>query len=172
MLAFWRTTVGKKIIMAVTGMILIVFLIGHVAGNLLVFRGAAALDAYSAFLKREAVALWVVRTILLVSVVLHVVAAAQLALLDRAARPQRYARTEPRAATTASRSMRSGGLLIAAFVVFHVLHLTAGTIRPAPFEEARVYDNLVGGFRVWWVSTSYALAMTVIGLHLFHGGWS
>ena len=158
--------------MAVTGVILIAFLIGHATGNLLVFRDAAALDAYSAFLKRELAALWVVRAILFVSVVLHVVAAAQLAILDRAARPERYARAEPQAATLASRSMRIGGLLIAAFVVFHVLHLTAGTIRPAPFEEARVYDNLVGGFRVWWVSAIYVVAMIAIGLHLFHGGWS
>ena len=158
--------------MAVTGVILIAFLIGHATGNLLVFRDAAALDAYSAFLKRELAALWVVRAILFVSVVLHVVAAAQLAILDRAARPERYARAEPQAATLASRTMRIGGLLIAAFVVFHLLHLTTGTIHPAPFEEARVYDNLVGGFRVWWVSASYLLAMIVIGLHLFHGGWS
>ena len=172
MLAFWRTTVGKKIIMAVTGVILIAFLIGHATGNLLVFRDAAALDAYSAFLKRELAALWVVRAILFVSVVLHVVAAAQLAILDRAARPERYARAEPQAATLASRTMRIGGLLIAAFVVFHLLHLTTGTIRPAPFEEARVYDNLVGGFRVWWVSAIYVVAMIAIGLHLFHGGWS
>lgn len=172
MLAFWRSTVGKKIVMAVTGVILILFLIGHLVGNLLVFRGAAGMDAYSAFLKRELVVLWAVRAILFVSVVLHVVAAAQLAMLDRAARQQSYARLKPQAATLASRTMRVGGLLIAAFVVFHLLHLTTGTIRPAPFEEARVYDNLVGGFRVWWVTALYVVAMIAIGLHLFHGGWS
>ncbi len=172
MLAFWRTTVGKKIVMAVTGAILIAFLIGHLAGNLLVFRGAPALDAYSAFLKRELAALWVVRAVLLVSVVLHVIAAAQLAIMDRAARPKRYARAEAQAATVASRTMRIGGLVIAAFVVFHLLHLTTGTLRPAPFEEPRVYDNVMGGFRVWWVTALYVVAMIAIGLHLFHGGWS
>jgi len=148
------------------------FLIGHVAGNLLVFRGAGPLDAYSAFLKREAAALWLVRAILFASVALHIVAAAQLTMLDRAARPERYARAEPQVATTASRTMRIGGLVIAAFIVFHLLHLTTGTIRPAPFEEARVYDNVMGGFRVWWVSAIYLVAMIAIGLHLFHGGWS
>lgn len=172
MFAFWRTTVGKKIVMAVTGVILIAFLIGHLAGNLLVFRGAAALDAYSAFLKRELAALWAVRAILLVAVVLHVVAAAQLAILDRASRPQGYARSNPQAATIASRTMRIGGLFIAAFVVFHLLHLTTGAIHPAPFAETRVYDNVVGGFRIWWVSALYVVAMIAIGLHLFHGAWS
>jgi len=171
-LSLWRTTVGKKIVMAVTGVIMIAFLIAHVGGNLLVFRGAGPLDAYSAFLQREVAALWVVRTILLASVVLHVVAAAQLAAVDRAARRQRYARVEPQAASIASRTMRIGGVVIAAFIVFHLLHLTTGTIRPARFEEARVYDNLVGGFRVWWVVAIYLVSMIAIGLHLFHGAWS
>ena len=172
MITFWRSTVGKKSVMAVTGVIMIAFLIGHLAGNLLVFRGAAALDAYSAFLKRELLALWVVRAVLLVAVLLHVAAAAQLAILDRAARPERYARREPQAATIASRTMRIGGLFIAAFIVFHLLHLTTGTLRPAAFDEVRVYDNVIGGFRVWWVAGLYAVSMIAIGLHLFHGGWS
>ena len=171
-LSLWRTTVCKKIVMAVTGAILIAFLIGHVTGNLLVFRGAGPLDAYSAFLKREPAVLWLVRAILLASVVLHIVAAAQLKLLDRAARPKRYARLEPQAATLASRTMRVGGVVIALFIVFHLLHLTTGSIRPAPFAEGRVYDNVIGGFQVWWVTAIYVVAMIAIGLHLWHGAWS
>jgi succinate dehydrogenase / fumarate reductase cytochrome b subunit len=171
-LAFWRTTIGKKIVMAVTGVIMIGFLVGHVVGNLLVFRGAAPLDAYSAFLKRGAGLLWAVRCVLFISVVLHVVAAAQLAALDRAARPRGYARTQPQASTPASRTMRIGGVAIALFIVFHLLHFTTGTIHPAPFEETRVYENVVGSFRIWWVSLLYVVAMIAIGLHLFHGGWS
>src|SRR4051812_23444104 len=171
-LDLWRTTVGKKIVMAVTGVILIAFLVGHVAGNLLVFRGAQPLDAYSAFLKRELFALWAVRAILLASVVLHIVAATQLTILDRAAKRQRYARVEPQAATLASRTMRVGGVVIALFIVFHLLHLTSGAIRPAAFAEGRVYDNLIGGFRVWWVTAIYLVSMIALGLHLFHGGWS
>jgi succinate dehydrogenase / fumarate reductase cytochrome b subunit len=171
-LSFWRTTVGKKIVMAVTGVILIAFLVGHVAGNLLLFRGAGPLDEYSAFLKREFFALWAVRAMLLASVVLHVVATTQLTILARAARRQRYARLEPQAATFASRTMRVGGVVIALFIVFHLLHLTTGAIRPAPFAETRVYNNVVGGFQVWWVTAIYVVAMIAIGLHLFHGGWS
>ena len=170
--AFWRTTVGKKIVMAVTGVIMIAYLIGHVVGNLLVFRGAAPLDAYAAFLKHQTGPLWILRTVLFVSVVLHVTAAIQLYRLDRAARPQGYARTNLQAATAGSRSMRIGGLVIAAFNVFQILHFTTGTIHPAPFEEARVYDNVVGSFRIWWVSALYVIAMIAIGLHLFHGAWS
>ncbi len=158
--------------MAVTGAIMIAFLIGHVAGNLLVFRGAVALDAWSAFLKHNAGVLWAVRAVLFVSVVLHVVAAVQVTLLDRKARPQAYARIQPQAATVASRTMRIGGLLIACFIVVHLMHLTTGTIRPAPFQEARVYDNVVGGFHIWWVALIYVVAMIVIGLHLVHGAWS
>ena len=172
MLVFWRAAVGKKIVMAVTGVILVAFLIGHVAGNLLVFRGAAALDSWSAFLKHNVGVLWAVRAALFVAVVLHIVAAVQLTLLDRKARPQAYSRVQPQAATVASRTMRVGGLLIACFIVFHLLHLTTGTIQPAPFEETRVYDNVVGGFQIWWVALIYVVAMIAIGLHLFHGAWS
>lgn len=172
MTGFWRIAAGKKIVMAITGVILIAFLIGHLAGNLLVFRGAEALDAYSALLKHNGALLWTVRAVLLASVVLHIVAAVQLTLLDRKARPTAYARVQPQAATLASRTMRIGGLLIAFFIVFHLLHLTTGTIRPAAFEDKRVFDNLVGGFHVWWVVLLYVVAMVFIGLHLFHGAWS
>ncbi len=172
MLAFWRAAVGKKIVMAVTGLIMIAFLIGHLAGNLLVFRGAEGLNAYAAFLKHNAGVLWVVRAVLLVSVALHIVAAVQLLALDRKARPQTYEKVEPQAATVASRTMRIGGLIIALFVVFHLLHFTTGTIQPAPFEEGEVYRNMIGGFQVWWVALLYVVAMIFIGLHLFHGGWS
>lgn len=171
-LALWRTTVGKKIVMAITGVILIAFLIGHVAGNLLVFRGAAPLDEYSAFLKRSLPMLWAVRAVLFAAVALHVVAVAQLFRIDRAARPQAYARVSPQAATLASRTMRIGGVLIALFVVFHLLHLSTGTIQPAPFQPHRVHDNVIGGFQVWWVTAIYVVAMIFIGLHLFHGAWS
>lgn len=172
MLTFWRAAVGKKIVMAITGVIMIGFLIGHVAGNLLVFRGAAGLNAYSAFLKHNLGVLWAVRAVLFVSVVLHVVAAAQLTAMGRRSRPQSYERVDPQAATVASRTMRIGGVLIALFIVFHLLHLTTGTIQPAPFEETEVFRNMVGGFQVWWIALLYVVAMVFIGLHLFHGGWS
>ena len=169
---FWRTTVGKKTVMAVTGVVMILFLVAHLAGNLLLFRGPVQLDAYSAFLKHEAIALWTVRLILLAAVVLHVIAAYQLAREDRAARLKSYVRLEPQAATLASRTMRVGGIVIAVFVIFHLLHLTTGTIRPAPFDAAHVYANVIGGFRIWWVSAIYLIALAAIGLHLYHGARS
>jgi succinate dehydrogenase / fumarate reductase cytochrome b subunit len=169
--AFWHTTVGKKVVMAVTGLIMTLFLVAHLAGNLLVFAGAAQIDAYAAFLQRELVPLWVVRIVLIASVVLHIAAAYQLAIASRGARRVRYAELEPQAATIASRTMRIGGVAIAGFIVFHLLHLTTGTIRPAPFSPAHVYANLVGGFRVWWVVAIYLVALVAIGVHLYHGAW-
>jgi succinate dehydrogenase / fumarate reductase cytochrome b subunit len=110
--------------------------------------------------------------VLLAAVVLHVIAAYQLARNDRAARLKPYVHLQPRAATLASRTMRVGGIIIAAFVIFHLLHLTTGTIQPAPFDVAHVYANVVGGFRVWWVAAIYLVALVAIGLHLYHGAWS
>jgi len=167
----WQTTVGKKAVMAITGVIMILFLIAHLAGNLLVFAGAAQIDAYAAFLRRELVPLWIMRVVLIVSVVLHIMAAYQLAIASRGARRIRYAELEPQSATIASRTMRVGGVAIAAFVVFHLMHLTTGTIQPAPFSTAHVYTNLVGSFRVWWVVAIYVVALVAIGLHLYHGAW-
>lgn len=128
--AFWQTTVGKKVVMAVTGVIMILFLIAHLAGNLLVFAGAAQIDGYAAFLQRELALLWTVRIILIASVVLHVAAAYQLAIASGGARRVRYAELEPQSATIAARTMRVGGVATAAFTVFHLMHLTTGTIAP------------------------------------------
>lgn len=170
---FWQSTVGKKVVMSVTGLIMVGFVLLHMIGNLQVFEGAARLDAYSHFLHHTInELLWLVRIVLLVSVVLHIVAAVQLTRIDRAARPVDYRRREPQAATVASRSMRWGGLALALFIVFHLLHLTTGTIQPVPFADGDVYANVVGGFRIWWVTLIYVLAMIALGLHIFHGAWS
>lgn len=171
--AFWRSTIGKKAVMAVTGLIMVGFVILHMVGNLQVFEGPARLDAYSHFLHVTiGELLWAARIVLLVSVVLHIVAAYQLTRIDRAARPLPYAEHRPQAATVASRSMRWGGVALALFIVFHLLHLTTGTIQPVPYAPHDVYANVVGGFRVWWVTLIYVLAMIALGLHIFHGGWS
>lgn len=171
-MTFWRTTIGKKMVMAVTGVAMLVFLVLHVAGNLLVFVGATKLDAYSAFLKQQLVVLWTARLVLFVVIVAHVTAAYQLAKKDHAARHTAYTGLDPQAATIASRTMRVGGIVIAAFVIFHVLHLTTGTLRPAPFAATRVYANVVGGFQIWWVCAIYVVGLAAIGLHLYHGAWS
>ena len=159
--------------MAVTGLIGIAFLIGHVLGNLLVFRGPDAINSYSHFLKSTGELLWLVRAVLLGAVILHVIAAYQLTMQNRAARPIGYARREPQVSTLASRTLRWGGLLILVFIVAHILHFTTGTIRPAGFfSPGDVFANVVGSFRIWWVVLFYVVSMVAIGAHIYHGAWS
>ena len=159
--------------MAVTGLIGIVFLIGHVLGNLLVFRGPDALNSYSRFLKSTGELLWLVRGVLLTAVILHVIAAYQLTMQNRAARPIGYARREPQVSTLASRTMRWGGVLLLIFIILHILHFTTGTLRPSgTFSPGDVYMNVVASFRIWWVAFFYLVAMIALGAHLYHGAWS
>jgi succinate dehydrogenase / fumarate reductase cytochrome b subunit len=170
---FWASTVGKKIVMAVTGVILFGFVIAHLAGNLQVFEGQAKLDAYGAFLHSIGELLWPARIILLICVTLHIVATVQLALRKKAARPIGYSRKQAIASSYASRTMYWSGPIVLAFIIFHLLHLTAGYIHPgAAYEEGHVYHNVVSGFQVWWVSLSYIVAISLLGLHLRHGLWS
>jgi succinate dehydrogenase / fumarate reductase cytochrome b subunit len=172
--AFWDSSVGKKAVMAVTGLIGIAFVIGHMVGNLQVFQGAARLNAYGALLHGPLnELLWAVRVVLIAAVVLHVTAAWQLTQRDRAARPVDYRRRKPQVSTLASRTMRWGGVLLLAFIVLHILHFTTGTIRPAgAFTPGDVYANVTGSFRIWWVTLFYVAAMAALGLHLYHGAWS
>ena len=172
MIKLWRSALGKKIVMAVTGVIMIAYLIGHLAGNFLIYRGADAINAYAHFLHTNVGPLWIARVVLLIAVILHVVAVAQLYAMDKKARPQGYAEFKPQATTLAARTMRVGGVIIALFIVFHILHFTTGTIQPVPFEEGSVYANVVGGFQIWWVVLIYVIAMIAIGMHLFHGAWA
>src|SRR5205085_4157760 len=170
---FYGSMVGKKAVMGVTGLIGIGFVILHSLGNLLVFRGPDALNSYSHFLKSTGELLWTLRIVLIVAVVLHVIAAVQLTLQSRAARPIGYVKQDPQAATIASRTMRWGGVLLLVFIVVHILHFTTGTIRPSGFfSHQDVYANVVTSFRVWWVTLFYVVAMIALGFHLFHGAWS
>jgi succinate dehydrogenase / fumarate reductase, cytochrome b subunit len=170
---FWASTVGKKIVMAVTGVILFGFVIAHLLGNLQVFEGPAKLNAYGAFLHSIGEILWPLRVILLISVTLHIVATVQLALRKKRARPIQYSRRQAIASSYASRTMYWSGPIVLAFIIFHLLHLTAGYIHPgAAYIEGDVYHNVVSGFQVWWVSLSYIVAISLLGLHLRHGLWS
>jgi len=129
---FYRSTIGKKIIMAATGLIGIGFVIGHMAGNLQAFIGQNKLNAYGALLHGPlAELLWVVRVVLIIAVVLHVLMAWQLTMRARAARPIGYRKREPQVSTLASRTMRWGGVLLLVFIVVHILHFTTGQIDPA-----------------------------------------
>jgi succinate dehydrogenase / fumarate reductase cytochrome b subunit len=138
----------------------------------LVLRGPEALNAYAALLKSTGGVLWVARGVLLASVGLHIWAALSLTAKNRTARPVAYAKKTPQESTVASRTMVYGGLLLASFIVFHILHFTTGTIRPAAFSHVDVYRNMVGSFQVPWVAGLYVTAMVALGLHLLHGTWS
>jgi succinate dehydrogenase / fumarate reductase, cytochrome b subunit len=168
----WQSSVGKKLIMAVTGLIMVAYLITHVLANLLVFQGPAKINAYSAFLHGTGGALWAARAVLLVALVLHVVAAVQLAGRRQEARPMDYVGgRKPQVSTFASRTIRWGGALILAFLVYHVLHFTVGTAHP-DFVEGDPYHNVATGFHNPIVVGVYLIAMAAVGLHLYHGIWS
>jgi succinate dehydrogenase / fumarate reductase, cytochrome b subunit len=172
--AFWDSSVGKKAVMAVTGLIGVLFVIAHMVGNLQIFQGAQRINAYGMLLHGPLnEVLWVVRVVLLASIVLHVLAAFQLTLRDRAARPVDYTRREPQVTTLAARTMRWGGVLLLVFIVLHILHFTTGTIRPAGrVLGGDVYANVVRSFRIPWVAALYVVSMIALGLHLYHGAWS
>lgn len=171
--SFWGSTNGKKVVMAVTGAILFLFVIGHLAGNLQIFEGPAKLNAYGHFLHSIGELLWPVRIVLLLAVALHITATVQLALLKKKARPVGYSRKEAIASSYASRTMYWSGPIVLAFVIFHLLQFTAGYIHPeSQFIEGDVYHNVVAGFQVWWVSVWYIFSVSLLGLHLRHGIWS
>lgn len=180
LVSFYRSTIGKKIIMALSGLIGVGYLVVHIAGNLKAFDGPESLNSYAHFLHGPAAEVtWLVRVVLLAAVILHVLMAWQLTQRANAARPVAYHRREPQVSTLASRTMRWGGVFLLAFIVFHILHFTIGTIDPAGAFGLQdgsggrdVYGNVVASFHVWWVTLLYVVAMIFLGLHLYHGAWS
>ncbi|HEY3934785.1 MAG TPA: succinate dehydrogenase cytochrome b subunit [Gemmatimonadales bacterium] len=169
--ALWDTTVGKKVAMAVTGVVMILFLISHVISNVLIFSNPAHLDSYAAWLRSLGPALWIARAVLLASVLIHIAAAYQLTIRARRARPVEYNRREVQVATYAARTMRWGGVLLAVFIVFHILHFTTGTFHP-DFHPGQVGRNVMEGMQVTPVAMFYLVAMLALGLHFSHGIWS
>jgi succinate dehydrogenase / fumarate reductase cytochrome b subunit len=170
---FWASTNGKKAVMAVSGVVLFLFIIAHVLGNLQVFAGPAQLNGYGRFLHDVPELLWAARGVLIVCVVLHIWASVALAVRKVEARPVSYAKRENVASSYASRTMYWSGPIILAFVIYHLLHLTAGVIQPGGrFIEADVYHNVVTGFRVWYVSAWYIFSVILLGFHIRHGAWS
>lgn len=168
---FWGSTIGKKVVMAVTGIVLVGYILAHVTANLLIFVGASAIDAYAAKLRTLPILLWGVRGLLLASVALHIVAAAQLTVRMRAARPTPYRRFDPQASSPASRTMRWGGVALLLFLVYHILHFTTGQAHP-DFIHLAPYHNVTTAFRTWWVAAIYVVAMFALAMHLYHGTWS
>jgi len=172
-LRFWQTTVGKKAIMAVTGVLLFGYVVAHLLGNLQIYFPPEKINHYAAFLHSHPALLWAARTTLLFAVGLHIWSSFQLWLLQREARPINYVKKANLNSTYASRTMLWSGPIILAFVIFHLLHLTFGTVHPGgAFDEQNVYNNVVTGFQVWPVSLFYIVAMIMLCYHLYHGLWS
>jgi len=174
----YRSAMAKKAVMAVTGIMLFGFVLTHMAGNLKLYQGPEKLNRYAEGLREIGMpilgrgeALWIMRGGLIVAVVLHILAAYQLTLINRQARPEGYAKTRPQASTYASRTMRWGGVIIALFVVYHLLHLTFGGVHH-DFKPGDVYHNVVTGFSNPLISGFYILAQVALALHLYHGLWS
>jgi succinate dehydrogenase / fumarate reductase cytochrome b subunit len=164
----WRSTVGRKALAAISGLLLSGWIVLHVGGNLTVFRGPTVTDSYAATLRDAPVALWAVRVGLIVAAVVLVAAVASLTCTGLAARPRHAAPAPRRASAMAARSMRVGGVLLLAFIAYHVLHLTFGVSHPG-FRAGRVYENVVVGLRSARVAAIYVGAAALLGLHLFHG---
>src|SRR5262245_51541029 len=168
---FYESTIGKKAIMAVTGLILFGFLIAHMLGNLQIFLGQSVMNHYAETLHGNPPLLWTARTILFISVILHIWSSVQLYALKKEARPVAYVKRANVKSSWASRSMMLSGPIVAAFVIFHLLHLTTGTIHPQ-FVELHAYENLITGFLVVPFALVYIVVMILIGFHLNHGVWS
>jgi len=168
---FYDSTIGKKAVMAVTGLILFGFLIAHMLGNLQIFIGAEQMDHYSATLHAIPELLWAVRILLLISVLAHIWSWLALSANNKAARPVGYQKPATIQASVGSRTMSLTGPIIAAFVIIHLLHLTTGTIHPGPFVELHAFENVVHGFTPPF-ALFYIIVMLMIGTHLSHGIWS
>jgi succinate dehydrogenase / fumarate reductase, cytochrome b subunit len=170
---FLDTSVGKKLVMAVTGTILFGFVTVHMLGNLQAYMGREPMNAYAAFLKGSlhGGGIWLFRGVLLTAAILHIWNALTLTLSNMAARPVAYRSQMHQASTWASRTMPWTGVVLAVFIVFHLLHFTTGQVHP-DFIPGDAYHNFVTGFQVPVVSAFYVLAQLCLGFHMWHGVWS
>jgi succinate dehydrogenase / fumarate reductase cytochrome b subunit len=182
LVSLWRSSIGKKYVVAVTGLILAIFVVLHMLGNLKAIEGAGnghpALDEYAHFLRTlgspalpNDFALWIERVVLLAAVVLHATAIAQLWVRNRQAKPPHTHAARIRS-TIAARTMYYTGALVLAFVVFHILHFTTRTIHPTRLVEGQVYANAYGAFHKWYLVVIYVGAVALLGFHMWHAMWS
>lgn len=173
----WGSTVGKKTIMAVSGLIMLLYLVVHMFGNLKIFFGSGQFNSYAHWLRTIGEpflhyewALWIIRVVLVAAVVLHAVCAYQLSRRDQRARPVAYAHKRPRA-SYATRTMRWGGIILALFIVWHLLDFTTLTVNKNA-QPGHPYENVVATFHTWYGDVIYIIAMLALGLHIRHGFWS
>lgn len=174
---FLDSTIGKKVVMAVSGVMLVGFVVAHMLGNLQLYvpahGGEHALDEYGRALRSmlHGTGLWVARAGLIAAAAAHLWAAITLAQRNKEARPVGYRKLHHTSSTLGSRTMLVSGLIVLGFIVFHLLHFTIGTVHPT-FEDGKVFHNVVSGFQVPWVSALYIVAMLAFAPHLRHGVWS
>ncbi|MAT39556.1 MAG: hypothetical protein CL946_08120 [Ectothiorhodospiraceae bacterium] len=171
-----QSTILSKVVMAATGVILILFVLGHMLGNLQIFIGQDQFNDYAEKLQSLGPGLWAIRLFLLLCVVLHIITSLYLKKLNSDARPVQYVYQNTVQATLASRTMLISGLMIFFFVVYHLLHFTIGTIEPSTFKgtivdyagRPDVYSMVIYGFQNIFISASYLIAMVLLGFHLIH----
>ncbi len=175
-IGFYQATIGKKVVMAVTGVILFGYVLAHLIGNLQIYSpDPTQINGYAHFLHSHPLLLWIARCALLTAVIMHIVASVQLWSLKQKARPQSYVKKDDLPASYAARTMIWSGPIIAAFVIFHVLHLTMGSVLPLhtlPDGDMDVRSNVIAGFQNPAVAIFYIVAMAMLCMHLYHGLWS
>lgn len=177
-LNFYRSAIGKKMVMALTGIVLFGWITAHMLGNMKLYLGAQHMNEYATWLRTMGAPavpstglLWLSRLVLIVAISFHIHSTIALTLMNRKARPVGYSSRDYVEASFASRTMRWGGLLIILFVIYHLLHLTFGTLHPN-FVEGDPYRNVVSGLQVVWVAAFYIVAQIALAFHLYHGLWS
>jgi succinate dehydrogenase / fumarate reductase cytochrome b subunit len=177
---FYRSSIGRKMAMAVSGLVLFGFVLMHMVGNLKVYLGAEAFNHYAEGLRTMGAPifghgqlLWIARIVLLLAVLVHIHAAWRTSRISHAARPTNYQRRRSVQQTYAERTMRWGGIIVLLFILYHLAHFTFGPSWAHPdFIQGDPYHNFVVGFSVWWVSAFYIVAQLCLGMHLYHGLWS
>jgi succinate dehydrogenase / fumarate reductase cytochrome b subunit len=174
----WDSSVGKKTVMAISGIIMLLYLVLHMLGNLKIFFGPDDFNGYAHWLRTLGEpalhyewGLWGLRVVLIVSVIAHGICAYQLSRRDIKARPSKYVHSKARM-SYATRTMRWGGVILGLFIVWHLLDLTTGHAHPGGFQQGRPYENVLDTFSTWYGNVIYITAVSALGLHIRHGFWS
>ncbi|MFJ5279702.1 succinate dehydrogenase [Streptomyces parvulus] len=174
----WDSTVGKKTVMAVSGLVMLLYLVAHMIGNLKIFFGPEEINHYAHWLRTVGEpfmhyewTLWLIRVVLVVAVVAHATSAYQLSRRDIKARPTKYAHKKA-GRSFATRTMRWGGIILGLFIVWHILDLTTGTVHPGGYEHLHPYQNIIDTFSTWYGNVIYIVAVVALGFHVRHGLWS